>query len=357
MIKNVADILDAARIRDVVGEFVVLKKSGSSLKGLCPFHSENTPSFIVNEQRNIYKCFGCGAGGGAVHFLMEHERMSYPEALEWLAKKFNVTLEHEKISKEEEEKIRRAEGFRDSLRAVYRAAEDFYIRQREEVSGDLLGYFHYRFGNNGTVDDYGIGYAPAGWNTLWSYLVERQFQEDILRESGLFVENQKGGIIDLFRDRIVFPIYDHYGNVVAFSGRLHPQTDVSYWEKNGQKAPKYINSPETVIFQKRKVLYGLDIAKDAVRSTGVLHLVEGHTDVIRCQKEGLVNTAGTMGTALHEDHVVLIKRYARDVVVMADGDGAGEKATREWGKMLLKGGVNVSVVRVEGGKDWDEVLK
>ena len=354
MIKNVSDILDAARVVDVVGDFVTLKRSGANYTGLCPFHSENTPSFMVNEKRNIYKCFGCGKGGGPVNFLMEHEKMEYPEALEWLGKKFNVRVEHEKVSKEAEEKARQEEGIKESLRAVYRAAADWYVQQREGLSGDVLGYYHYRFGNNGTVDDYGIGYAPKSWTGLWDFLIGQQFQEDILKESGLFVQTEKGNYVDLFRDRMVFPVADHYGHTVAFSGRLHPYSDVSYYEKQGKKAPKYVNSPETVIFKKRKVLYGLDMAKSAVRSAGVLHLVEGQTDVISLQTSGLVNTAGVLGTGLSDDHAVLIGRYAKEVVLMPDNDDAGLKALMSWGKLLLKSGLMVSVAKLEGAKDWDE---
>jgi DNA primase len=356
MIKNVSDILDAARVVDVVGDFVTLKRSGANYTGLCPFHQENTPSFMVNEKRNIYKCFGCGKGGNAVNFLMDHERMEYPEALEWLGKKFNVKVEYEKVSKEAEEKARQEEGLRESLRVVYRAAEDFYIRQRETLSGDVLGYYHYRFGKNGTLEHYGIGYAPNQWAALWTYLTDMQFQEDILKESGLFVQAENGNFIDLFRDRVVFPISDHYGRTIAFSARIHPQTDVSWYAKKGQKAPKYVNSPETAIFQKRKVLYGLDIAREAVRSGGVLNLVEGQTDVIALQTSGLLNTAGVLGTALHEDHIALIRRYAREVNLMPDNDTAGSKALNDWGRLLLKAGLQVSVTRIEGVKDWDEKI-
>lgn len=359
MIKNVSEILEASDIVALVGEYVSLRKSGNNYQGLCPFHTENTPSFFVNPLRNSYKCFGCGKGGSLAGFIMEHENMTYPQALELLAKKAHINIDKEQLSKEEEDKRNHEESIRQSMMIIYRAAEEWYIEQRSAFQSIIGDYITARLGNNGAADNWGIGYAPRHWTGLWNYLIENQYREDLLAQSGLFWQNNKGEYMDFFRDRLIIPVADPYGNTIAFTGRLHPAFDNSYFEDKGKKAPKYINSPDTSVFSKRNTLYGFNLAKKSIKKEDCVHIVEGNFDCISMHRSGITNTVALMGKELSQEQILLLKRFTTKVNLIPDNDGSGEglKAMLRAGRTLMQSGFRISITPIKEVKDVDEMVR
>jgi len=341
--KTVQEIFEIARVEDVIQDYVSLKRRGVNLIGLCPFHNEKTPSFTVSPAKNIYKCFGCGKGGNAVQFLMEHEQFTYPEALRHLAAKYGIEIEEEEVSSEQRLEQQRA----DSLFLVNEFARNYYQEQLFETDlGKSIGlnYFKERGFREETIKKFGLGYAPDGKDKFTLAAVNASYNAELLKQLGLTTNYGS----DFFRNRVMFTIHNLSGKVVALAGRIMA-TDV--------KAPKYINSPETEIYHKSKVLYGAYFAKGPIRKQDECILVEGYTDVISLHQAGIENVVASSGTSLTTGQIHLIKRYTSNVKVLFDGDPAGIKAALRGIDMLLEQDLNVRIVILPEGEDPDSYLK
>ncbi len=335
-------IFQATRVEQVIDDFVKLTKRGVNFKGLCPFHDEKTPSFTVSPARNIYKCFGCGRGGDTVNFLMEHEGLSYPEALRYLANKYNIEIEETEVSAEyQAERLER-----DSLFLINKFANEFYQKQLKETDlGKSIGlsYFKERGLLLKTIDAFELGYAPAHGDSLTQAAVGQGYNIDLLRQLGLTTEKDR----DFFFNRVMFPIHNLSGKVVAFAGRQL---------SNQKKSAKYINSKESDIYHKSNVLYGLHLAKRSIRKEDHCILVEGYTDVISLHQSGIDNIVASSGTALTVGQIKLIKRYTNNIKVLYDGDAAGVKAALRGIDLILEQDLNVEVVLLPDKEDPDSYL-
>lgn len=341
--KSVQEILETAKIEDVVQDFVRLKRRGVNLIGLCPFHSEKTPSFTVSPSKNIFKCFGCGQGGDPVKFLMEHESYSFPEALRWLAQKYGIELEEIETS----QKAKEEQQLFDSLYLVNQFARDFYQDQlfnTDRGKSVGLSYFKQRGFREETIRKFGLGYAPAQGDVFTRKAIGNAYDIELLRKLGLTSKYDR----DFFRDRVMFTIHNLSGKVIGFGGRI--------LQKN-IKAPKYINSPETEIYNKSKVLYGAYFAKRGIRQEDECILVEGYTDVISLHQAGIENVVASSGTSLTVEQIRLIKRYTPNVKIIYDGDLAGVKAALRGLDLVLEQGMNVKVVLLPEKEDPDSYLQ
>lgn len=341
--KTVQEIFDTAKVEDVIQDYVSLKRRGVNMIGLCPFHNEKTPSFIVSPAKNIYKCFGCGKGGNPVQFLMEHEQFTFPEALRHLAGKYGIEIEEKEMSPEERQRQQRA----DSLFLVNQYAKEYYEKQLFETDlGKSIGlsYFKERGFREETIKKFGLGYAPDGKDAFTLTAVNANYDQELLKKLGLTTQYGR----DFFRNRVMFSIHNLSGKVVALAGRIMAK-DV--------KAPKYINSPETEIYHKSKVLYGAYFAKTAIRKQDECILVEGYTDVISLHQAGIENVVASSGTSLTIEQIRLIKRYTPNVKILFDGDNAGIKAALRGVDMLLEQDLNIRVVILPEGEDPDSYLK
>ena len=327
-------------IEDVVGQYVSLKRSGSNLFGLCPFHGEKTASFSVSPDKGIYYCFGCHKGGGAVNFMMEVEGLSYPDAVRALAKRAGMQVP-------EDEQYQSRYRQQERLWALHKEAARFFHSQLYAPIGkSALDYAFGRGMSKGILTTFGVGYAPDSWDSLVKAMLAKGYTEEELKESGLVTVSQKNGrIFDRFRDRLMFPIIDVRGNVIAFGGRII---------KKDSDAAKYLNSPETLIFNKRKNLFGLNLAKKTKQ--GFLILVEGNIDVVALHQFGFDNAIASLGTSLTEEQATLMTRYADQVVLIYDGDKAGQNATQRAIPILEKAGLQVKVLQIKDAKDPDEFL-
>ena len=328
-------------IEDVVGQYVSLKRSGSNMFGLCPFHGEKTASFSVSPDKGIYYCFGCHKGGGAVNFMMEVEGLSYPDAVRALAKRAGMQVP-------EDEQYQSRYRQQERLWALHKEAARFFHSQLYAPIGKAaLDYAFGRGMTKGILTTFGVGYAPDSWDSLVKAMLAKGYTEEELKESGLVTVSQKNGrIFDRFRDRLMFPIIDVRGNVIAFGGRII---------KKDSDAAKYLNSPETLIFNKRKNLFGLNLAKKTKQ--GFLILVEGNIDVVALHQYGFDNAIASLGTSLTEEQAALMTRYADQVVLIYDGDKAGQNATQRAIPILEKAGLQVKVLQIKDAKDPDEFLR
>ena len=328
-------------IEDVVGQYVNLKRSGSNMFGLCPFHGEKTASFSVAPDKGIYYCFGCHKGGNAVNFMMEIEGLSYPDAVRALAKRAGMEVP-------EDEQYQSRYRQQERLWALHKEAARFFHGKLMAPEGaEALQYALGRGMPKATIINFGIGYAPDSWTSLVDALRKKGYTDEELKESGLVTVSQKNGrIFDRFRDRLMFPIIDVRGNVIGFGGRIM---------KNDPNAAKYLNSPETLIFNKRKNLFGLNIAKKS--KLGYLILVEGYMDAIALHQYGFDCAVASLGTSLTEEHAVLLSRYTENVVLIYDGDNAGQRAAQRAIPMLEKAGLSIKVLTLKDAKDPDEYLK
>jgi DNA primase len=345
--ETISKIQDYARIEDVVGDFVNLKRAGANMKGLCPFHDERTPSFSVSPAKNIYKCFGCGAAGDPIHFVMEHEKMSYPEALRYLAAKYRIEIEETESSNEDKEQ----QTLRDSLYIAMKYAAQYYhdnLMEGEEGQAVGLSYFKSRGFSERTIDAYQLGYASEGFNTFAKAAVKAGYQEDILEQAGLIRIKEGRDPYDFFRARVMFPVHNLTGKVVAFGGRILIKDP---------KQPKYINTQETEIYTKGQLLYGIYQAKAEIRKQDVCYLVEGYTDVLSLYQAGISNVVASSGTALTKDQVKLIRRFTYNIVLLYDGDAAGIKAALRGVDIMLEEGMDVKVVVLPDGEDPDSYAK
>ncbi|MFN8284220.1 MAG: DNA primase [Chitinophagales bacterium] len=348
---TIAKIIDTAQIYEVVGDFVNLKRAGSLYKGNCPFHQEKTPSFVVNPNKNIYKCFGCGKGGDSVGFVMEHEKMNFPEALRYLANKYNIQVEETQTSNEEKE----VQNEKDSLLIALNYAAKFYNNQLLETEdGKAIGlsYFKERGFLDDTINTFQLGYSPDNYDAFYKQAIKDGYSEDILLKAGL-IKEKNGKHYDFFRDRVMFPIFNVSGKVVAFGGRML----ASNKPETGGYNPKYINTAETEVYHKSQVLYGISHAKNEIRKEEVCYLVEGYTDVISLHQAGIKNVVASSGTALTKEQVLLVKRFTENMVILYDGDAAGIKAALRGLDIVLEQGLNVKIVLLPDKEDPDSFVK
>jgi DNA primase len=343
--EKIQEIKDRVDIVEVVSSYLPLKRSGANNQGLCPFHQEKTPSFNVNSARQIFHCFGCGVGGNVFSFLMRMEGLSFPDAVKRLGEKVGIEVEEEEISPAE---IRRRE-VRERLARINTEAGSFYHQLLLEGDAGAPGrrYLRQRGYEGETVRSFQLGFAPEGWETLAKYLAEKNFSAEDIRKTGLVRPGkQDRGDYDLFRNRLLFPIHDLQGQMVAFGGRVLDDS-----------LPKYINSPETDVYHKSKILYGLYQARDAMRNSSEALVVEGYFDVLALHRAGFTNAVATCGTALTADHARLLKRYAEKILLIFDEDAAGRQATFRAMDALLPSGLAVNVVAMPVGEDPDSLLK
>jgi DNA primase len=347
--KSVQEILDTVKIEDVVQDFVSLRRRGTNLIGLCPFHHEKTPSFNVSPARNIFKCFGCGKGGNAVQFLMELERFTFPEALKYIAKKYGIQIEEIESTREAAEERR----VTDSLYIVNQYALEFFQNQMLNTDRGRsvgLSYFRERGFREETIQKFGLGYAPEHRDQFLTTAIAAGYDQQMLFNLGLCSPPDTSRNLpprDFFRDRVIFPIHGMSGKVIAFAGRIMAK-DV--------KAPKYINSPETDIYIKSKVLYGAFQARKAIREKDECILVEGYTDVISLHQAGIENVVASSGTSLTVEQIGLIKRNTNNIKILYDGDPAGIKAALRGLDLVLEQDLNVRIVLLPDREDPDSYL-
>ncbi len=334
-------ILDTARIEDVVGDFVTLRRRGSSLWACCPFHNEKTPSFHVEPARGIYKCFGCGKSGTAVGFLMEYEHLSYVDALRYLARKYHIEVQEEEESAEEIARRQRSE----SLLLVSDFARQFFNAQLKSGEGHAVGYTYYRTRGieDETIEKWGLGWAPSGRSTLVDAARQAGYKDEYLVAAGLALQNEDGSLTDRFRERVMFPIHSVSGRVLAFSGRT----------LRSDNPAKYVNSPETEIYVKSRNLLGIYFAKSSIAREDRCILVEGNVDVVMMHQLGITNVVASCGTSLTVEQVRLIKKFTENITIMYDGDSAGIHAAERAVPMILDEGMNVRIVPLPEGEDPD----
>ncbi len=348
---KIDEIVDSAHIEDVIGEYISLKKRGSSLQGLCPFHNEKTPSFNVSPAKGIYKCFGCGKAGNVVNFVMEYEHLDYIHALKFLAEKYRIDWPEREISGEELAAEKQRSSDKESLQIVNNFAENYFadILQNDEEGQTIgLSYFEERGFRPETIAKFKLGYSKDSWDAFATAASKEGFNLDIVKKSGLVKESDQGKIYDAYRGRVMFTIHSLSGKPIAFAGRFL---------KKDPKSPKYVNSPETELYHKSNELYGLFFARNAISKAGFVYLVEGYTDVISMHQAGVENVVASSGTSLTENQIKLIKRFTSDVCVLYDGDAAGIKASLRGIDMLLEGGLNVKTVLFPDGEDPDSYCK
>jgi DNA primase len=344
--ETIAQIFETARIEEVVGEFVNLKKRGVNMIGHCPFHNEKTPSFTVSPAKGIYKCFGCGKGGNAVNFVMDHEHYTYPEALKYLARKYSIEIEEEEQTPEQLEKLSEQE----SLYHVSVFAQKYFSQnlfEKEEGRAIGLSYFKERGFNEEIIKTFQLGYSIDAWEDFTANAEKNGYKVDFLQKTGLSIvkENKK---FDRFRGRVMFPIHNLSGKVIGFGGRIL---------SSEKSKAKYVNSPESDIYSKSKSLYGIFFAKNDIIKFDNCFLVEGYTDVISLHQAGIKNVVASSGTSLTTDQIKLIKRYTPNITILYDGDAAGLKASFRGTDMILEEGMNVKMVLFPDGEDPDSYVR
>jgi len=339
-------IIDAAEISDVVSDFVTLRKRGVNMLGMCPFHNEKTPSFTVSPAKGIFKCFGCGKAGNSVNFIMEHESLTYPEALKWLAKKYHIDV----IEHEDSEEQKQLNDERESLMIVSGYAQKYFTKYLwEENEGRTIGlsYFRERSFRDDILKKFEVGFAPDGKTPFTEAAQKEGYKIDFLEKTGLTIKRDDW-MRDRFAGRVMFPIHNIAGRVIAFGGRIL---------KEDKNMAKYLNSPESEIYHKSKVLYGIFQAKREISKTDRCYLVEGYTDVLSMHQAGIENVVASSGTALTADQIRLIKRFTPNVTIIYDGDEAGIKASLRGIDLVLEEGMNVKVLLLPTGEDPDSFAK
>ena len=344
---TVDKIIDSANILEVVSDFVTLRKRGVNYVGLCPFHDEKTPSFSVSPSKGICKCFSCGKGGSAVHFIMEHEQLSYYEALKYLAKKYNIEIEERELSDEEKQ----IKSDRESMLIVNSFAQEYFsniLFQHSDGRSVGLAYFHERGFRDDIIHKFALGYSLEQRDALAIEAKKRGYKEEYLLKTGLCLEGQNGYISDRFRGRVIFPVFSLSGKVLAFGGRVLRKSD---------KLAKYVNSPESEVYHKSNVLYGIYQAKQSIVKNDNCFLVEGYTDVLSMHQAGVENVVASSGTSLTPGQIRLIHRFTNNITVIYDGDAAGIKASLRGIDLILKEGMNIKVVLLPDGDDPDSFAK
>jgi len=345
--KSTVDLVfETARLEEVIGDFVQLKKSGSNFKGLSPFSNEKTPSFMVSPAKQIWKDFSSGKGGNVVSFLMEHEHFTFPEAIKFLAKKYNIEVEETQQTNEQKE----AASLRESMYAVTDYAQSFFskmLNESQEGKNIGLAYFQERGFTAESIDKFHLGYSPDQWDALTKAALNAGFQEEFLISSGLTI--QKGEkLFDRFKGRVMFPIHSMSGRVMGFGGRIL---------KQDKQSAKYVNSPESEVYQKSKELYGLYQAKQHIAKESNCYLVEGYTDVIQMHQAGIQNVVSSSGTALTSDQVRLVRRLTNTITLLFDGDAAGLRAAMRGVDIILEAGMQVSICTFPKGEDPDSFVR
>jgi DNA primase len=339
--EDIARVLETARIEEVIGDFVKLKRSGSTYVGLCPFHSEKTPSFHVNPALGIFKCFGCGKGGNIITFLREHEKFSYIEAIRYLAQRYGIELIEVRDEISEEEQISRTEE--EQAYHIHSFAHQWFMEQLWETGeGQSVGleYFRKRGLTDATIKKFGLGYSPIQKDAFLQYALKQGYSIESLQKNGLVTEHK----LDKFAGRVIFPIHSIAGRVIAFAGRLL---------QSNSNAPKYLNSPETIIYKKNQTLYGLHHAKSKIVHQDECFLVEGYMDVLSLSQLGFENVVASSGTSLTEGQIRLLSRYTENVTILYDGDTAGQKATLRAIDMLLEAGLSIRIISLPPSEDPD----
>jgi len=346
--KTIDEIMLITKIEEVVGDFVLLKRRGQNWVGLCPFHDDKNPSMYVSPRLGIFNCFVCDTKGNAVHFVMEHEKITYPEALRYLAKKYNITIEEEaEKTKEEIEEHNKKE----SLLLVNQFAENYFIEQlfdTEDGRNIGLSYFKERGYNESTIKKFKLGYNPEGWDSFTQYALQNGYKKEQLLQLGLTKESESGKLFDFFHGRVIFPIHSTLGRTLGFGARTL---------KQGEKISKYFNSPESEVYHKSDILYGFYFAKKAIRAHDNVYLVEGYTDVISMYAAGIENVVASSGTALTKGQIKLIATQTQNITLVYDGDDAGIKASLRGIDMLLESGLNVQAIMLPDGEDPDSFAK
>ncbi len=341
--ETVDRIYAAADIVEVVSDFVTLKKKGVNYQACCPFHNERTPSFVVSPSKGLFKCFGCGKGGNAVTFVMEHEKMTYVEALKYVARKYGIEVKERELSQEE---IRRNDD-RESMMVLSSWASDYFQRMLHDTDEGLsigMSYFRERGFTDATIRRFGLGYCPAKGDAMTAAALAAGYKEQYLVDTGLTIKRESGGYYDRFCGRVMFPVFSISGRVTAFGGRVLKKTD---------RTAKYLNSPESIIYSKSHSLYGLYQAKNAIVRENYCILVEGYTDVLRLHQTGIENAVASSGTSLTVEQIRLIGRFTKNITVIYDGDPAGIKASLRGIDMILREGLNVRVVLLPEPEDPD----
>jgi DNA primase len=341
---TISEVQDRADIEEVVGDYVSLKKKGQNLWACCPFHNEKTPSFSVAPNKGIYKCFGCGKAGDAIQFIMDLEGLSFPEAIKQLAEKYGIEIEEDERLPEQQE----AYNEKESLYIVLNYATNYYkdlLHNHEEGKSIVLSYFKERGFSKQTIEKFNLGYALNSWDGLLKAAQSAGHSEELLEKSGLIIKKEETDkVYDRFRNRVIFPVHSISGKPIAFGARILIKD---------KKQPKYINSPETPVYHKSEVLYGMYQAKQTIRNEDNCFLVEGYTDVISLHQSGVENVVASSGTSLTTNQIQLISRYTKNITVLFDGDTAGIKASLRGIDLILEGGLNVKVVLFPDGEDPD----
>jgi DNA primase len=344
---TVDKIIETSRIEEVVGDFVSLKRRGTSMIGLCPFHNEKTPSFHVSVGKGIFKCFGCGKGGDSVRFIMEHEKATYPEALRYLANKYSIEIAEVENTPEEQAVNDR----RESLYIVSAWAAKFFQQQMLETDeGKSIGlsYFKERGFRDDIIKKFELGYSPDVWDALTQNALTEGYNIQFLEETGLTIRKENDKFYDRFRGRVMFPIHSFTGRVIGFGGRTL---------KTDKAVPKYVNSPESDIYHKSNVLYGLSFAKKSMRDEDNCYLVEGYADVLSVHQAGIENVVASSGTSLTIEQIRMIGRFTKNITILYDGDDAGIKASLRGLDMILEEGLNVKIVLFPDGDDPDSYVQ
>jgi DNA primase len=345
--QTIEKIVDAANIVDVIGDFVTLRRRGVNFIARCPFHDEKTPSFTVSPAKGLFKCFGCGKAGNVVSFVMEHERLTYPEAIKYLGKKYGIEIQEKEQTTEE---IVRNND-RESMLIVSSFANTFFsdtLNNTDEGRAIGLSYFKERGFTKKIISQFQLGYSPAKRTALSEAAIKAGYKEEFLVKTGLSIKRDDGALFDRFSGRVMFPIHSLSGRVIAFGGRIL-QTD--------KKTAKYLNSPDSDIYLKRNVLYGIYFSKQAISKLDKCYLVEGYTDVISMFSSGIENVVASSGTSLTEEQIKLISRFTENVTVLFDGDAAGIKASIRGIDMLLKHGLKIKIVLLPDGEDPDSYAR
>lgn len=340
--KTIQEVQDRAEIEEVVGDYVPLKKKGQNMWACCPFHDEKTPSFSVAPNKGIYKCFGCGKAGDSIQFIMDLEGLNFPEAIRQLADKYGIEIEETESSPEQQE----AYNERESLYIVLNFATEYFkdlLHNHPQGKSIGLSYFKERGFSNATIAEFDLGFTLDQWDGLIKAAKAAGHSEELLEKAGLIIKKEDK-TYDRFRNRVIFPIHSISGKPIAFGARILI---------NDKKQPKYINSPETDVYHKSEVLYGIAQAKKSIRDKENCYLVEGYTDVISLHQSGVENVVASSGTSLTTQQIKLIGRYAQNVTVLFDGDAAGLKAAMRGIDLILEGGLNVKVVIFPDGEDPD----
>lgn len=343
--KTISEIRAVSDIVFVISEVVLLKRAGKNYVGLCPFHSEKTPSFTVNSDKQIFYCFGCGAGGSVFTFLMKHEGLSFPEAVRMLGRRHGIAVSDNDLSPEEQRRIREREGIFD----INEQATAFFRRMLVEdpVGCRALDYLRKRGMSMETIDRFSLGYAPEGWDALTRFFADRRISDMLLKQSGLVIAKKNGpGHYDRFRNRIVFPIAGTASRVVGFGARVMDDS-----------LPKYLNSPETAVFNKRRSLYGLEAARSGCREKGTVYVVEGYFDVLALSQAGVPNVVATLGTALSSEHVRILKGYVREIILVYDSDQAGMRAAFKSVEIFRRENMDARILVLPEGHDPDSFIR